>query len=162
MNRAFTLIELIVVIVIIALLTTFGMASYNRVQNNSKTTKVLGELHEINNGLVRLTANTRQIPNHYIEGTCVQNNETYLNSCAAGLLCTDGNFPNWQGPYTELNLKDPWDHYYYFDPDYSCKTNIKGCENVPNNKVVRAILSGGPDGNFGYTSIDNIVLVLCQ
>lgn len=161
-RNAFTLIEITIVIGLIALLSVFGLTAYNRAQRNALITKTQADLKEINTALIHLGLHTEQIPMHYpANGACIQNNEVSLTDCRAGLLCTDGDFPNWQGPYIDSNLLDEWGSPYQFDPDYRCSKEVSGCESVPEGKIVRAIYSVGPDKQGGYNP-DNIVFILCD
>jgi prepilin-type N-terminal cleavage/methylation domain-containing protein len=161
-QKAFTLIEIVITIGLISLLSVIGLIAYNKVQDTARLTRVNAELKEINTGIINLGLHTQQIPMHYsVNATCVQNLEADLTSCSVGLACTDGNFPNWQGPYTELNLVDPWGSIYQFDPDYRCNTGVEGCEGIADGQFVRAIFSRGPDQVGAYTP-DNIVFVLCR
>ena len=58
-----------------------------------------------------------------------------LAAGAAGLLTTNGSFPNWNGPYLPSIPLDPWGNNYFFDSDYL----VNG-----HNRVV--IGSFGPNG----------------
>lgn len=106
---------------------------------------------------------TGQHPAHLSPSPCVQDPERYLDLCSAGLICTDGGFPDWNGPYISIVPRDPWGNRYIFDADFRCNTGVLGCEGIPNGVTVRAIHSGGPNGS-GINSYDsdNIVLVLCR
>ncbi len=49
----------------------------------------------------------------------IANQEVWdLNSTQAGLVATNGGFPNWNGPIIDSVPKDPWGSDYFFDPDY--------------------------------------------
>ncbi len=162
----FTLVELIVVIGIIGILATLGMSSYANIQERARTTKAIADMTDIKKALLQLQVDTNQLPQHYDPSICTANNETFLNAPTAGLLSTDGNFPNWQGPYIEPQaVIDQWGNPYYYDPDYLCHTNVKGCEDLPNGTGVRAMHTLGRDGIQGYNSgqdVDNVVMVLCK
>ena len=144
MKKGFTLIELLVVISIIGLLAAAGLAVYTSAQKKARDAKVQSDLLEIRNALVQLELDTGQLPGHLNPEPCVQDPETYLDQNAAGLINTDGNFPNWNGPYLLNAGIDPWGHNYLFDPDYQCKTGALGCGNFANDTWVRAIWSFGP------------------
>ena len=54
-------------------------------------------------------------------------NEIYdLSEPESGLVATDGNFPNWNGPYIPEIPLDPWGNRYFMDTDYQ----ISGVDNV--------------------------------
>jgi len=130
-------------------------------KKKARNARVQSDFLEIRNALVQLELDTGQLPGHLNPEPCVQNPETYLDQNAAGLVNTDGNFPNWSGPYFKGTGRDPWGNSYLFDPDYQCKTGALGCENFTNDTWVRAITSGGPSGGGAYDA-DNIVMVLCS
>lgn len=161
--RSFTLIELLVVIAIIGLLASTVFASLGSARNKARIARAQAELHQFKLSLSQLEHDTGLSPQHLAPSPCVRDPEIFLNACAAGIQCTDGGFPNWQGPYyTNPVPLDPWGTNYYFDPDYQC-TDQLGCTGVPYGIYVRAILSFGPNRaeNYGPGS-DDIVIVLCQ
>lgn len=166
-KNGFTLLELMIVISIIGLLATIGTISYSKTIRRSQETKAIADLTEIKKALIQLEIDTDELPRHSDPQVCVHNPEAFVNDCAAGLTCTDGNFPNWNGPYLEdIYVMDQWNRPYYFDPDYYCHSYVKGCEKVPDRTWVRAIHSFGADGVQGYADgdgrdRDNVVLVLC-
>ncbi len=140
-----------------------------------------GDLQKIKFAIEKLAADSGELPNHLSAANCtIYNPEIFLNSPKAGLIETDGYFPNWGKstggkPYLTLDdVKDPYGSHYYFDPDYRCRPDVKGCEGISwvydsydkysdgKSRVVRAILSLGPDkkGNYcnpveQYTCEDN-------
>ena len=161
-NDGFTLIELLVVIAIIGILSSTVLGSLQGAKERARITRAQSDLHQLRIAINKLEIDTGLHPNKLKPTPCVQDPEVYLNSCAAGIQCTDGGFPNWNGPYVTSVPKDPWGTYYYFDPDYRC-TDQKGCEGIPSGTWVRAILSFGPNKteNYGPGS-DDIVSVLCK
>jgi len=161
-NKGFVLIELLVVIAIIGLVASIILVSVNSARQKARISAAQAELSQIYLAIEFLYDDTGLNPRHLSLSPCVQNPEVYLNSCAAGLECTDGGFPGWNGPYMPKVPQDPWGTYYYFDADYRCRTFVKGCEGIPDNAWVRAIVSFGPNKSENYDDGDNIVLVLCR
>lgn len=160
-KKGFTLIELLVVIAIIGLLASAVMISFPGATKRANIVIAQREMQQLHEAIQQLELDTEMSPNHLSLTPCVQNPEVYLDYCRAGLQCTDGGFPKWKGPYFENVPKDPWGTYYYFDPDYYCYDYVVGCENMPNGKVVRAIVSFGPNKSESYTDGDNVVRILC-
>ncbi len=167
-KAGFTLIELLVVIAIIGLLASIVMVNLNAARNKAKIGKTLAELRNIRSGIEMLFDDTGQYPAHIgFASDCDPETgpEEYLDTCTAGLQCTDGGFPNWGGPYMTEVPEDAWGNSYIFDADYTCSPGIRGCEEYTagGNNNVRAIHSGGPNGS-GINSYDsdNIVLVICD
>ncbi|PIY79168.1 MAG: hypothetical protein COY81_04080 [Candidatus Pacebacteria bacterium CG_4_10_14_0_8_um_filter_43_12] len=163
-NKGFTLIELIVVIAIIAVLAVLGFGAYMLGIQRAKIARAQGDLDKIKKAILQLELDTNLHPGHTITSTCIRNDEYSLDdSGTTGLVTSDPAFntAGWKGPYIDEVPKDPWGNAYSFDPDYTCKIKAKGCETYPDDQEVRAILSGGPNGNTGYDE-DNIVAVLCK
>ncbi len=162
-NKGFTLIELLVVIAIIGLVASIILVSLNSAREKARIASTQAELSQFYLAIELLYDDTGQHPRHLSPSPCVQNPELYLDTCRAGLECTDGGFPDWNGPYIPKVPEDPWGNRYIFDPDYRCNSGVLGCEGIPNGTMTRTIHSGGPNGSGinGYDS-DNIVLVLCR
>jgi len=162
-TKGFTLIELLVVIAIIGLLSSVIFASVNSARTKSRTARTKADLNQIRLSIEMLFHDTMLHPGKISTSPCVQNPEILLNSCAAGLACTDGGFSDWSGPYLNSVSLDPWGNNYIFDPDFTCNTGVLGCEGISNDTIVRAVHSGGPNGSgINQYDSDNIVLVLCK
>lgn len=84
---------------------------------------------------------------------CVNAPEFFVTKdCRQGLLCNDGRYGLWNGPYLKRELSDPWGQAYYIDNDY--KTD-KG--------LARVIGSLGPNGvQDPFGKGDDTIRVLCQ
>lgn len=170
-NSGFTLIELLVVIAIIGILSGIVFASLNTARNNAYLVKAKAELAEISIAVAALSLDTGLIPS---VGTpkisaeeCVCNNtcdgsanELYVDTNEAGVDSTDGNYPNWKGPYMKTIPLDPWGSSYIFDSDYTCGTQV-GCEGH-NGDIVSVVHSAGPNKSpiNSYDS-DDIVRIFC-
>ena len=169
-SAGFTLIEILVAIAIIGVLSAIIMASINNARGKARTARVQADLRNIQVAIDRLALDTGRRPTvgapKNLDTTCVEsgasNNELYLDTPAAGIESTDGNFPGWNGPYMTAVTPDPWGNSYVFDGDYVCNAQSVGCTNYPDGTELAAIHSGGPNSSgLNVYDEDNIVLVLC-
>jgi len=165
-KSGFTLVELLVVIGIIGILTTFVLINLSSAREKSKIARVQADLRQLHTGIEELYFDTGRYPNGEPEIPCVNevdDNEIFLNTCEAGLACEDGNFSNWDGPYVGNVTADPWGSDYLYDTDYQCFTDIQGCELFPDGEQVRALVSFGPNmKGINVYDEDDIVLVVCK
>ncbi|MEO0336068.1 MAG: type II secretion system protein GspG [Pseudomonadota bacterium] len=85
---------------------------------------------------------------------CVNTSEAFIDNedCGMGIYCDHGVYPNWQGPYLNKKLVDPWGQAYYIDNDYRGRSGLQ-----------RVVGSMGPNGiqDF-YGQGDDIVVILCK
>lgn len=155
----FTLLEIMVSIGIFAVMTGAVVVRFNQANRRARIAKARADIEQLKTAVEILYQDTGQHPAHLSLSPCVQDPEVYLNLCSAGLLCTDGAFPTWAGPYMTNIPPDPWNRQYRFDPDYTCNGQ-PGCEGIPNGTVLRALHSFGQDG-VQYT-VDDVAAVLCR
>ena len=158
MDKGFSLIELLVTTAMVGLLAGISVLSYQNYTGNAYRTQATVELASIRNAVHMLEFDTGLSPGGIAIDPCVEGTELYLDTCAAGLLCNDGRFSNWSGPYIDMPMTDPWDNIYLFDSDYFCNPNITGCTNTD---VVRTISTAGPNGVFNDYDSGEAVIVLC-
>jgi len=157
-NKSFTLIELLVVISIISILSGVILVNVKEVRERAKITKAKIETRQLAKAVRMLELDTGQSPGHIITGCNCWPYGVYMDSCEAGIQCTDGNFPNWRGPYMNKVPKDPWGTYYYYDADYFCgSSGTPDCDSLAN---VRAVVSLGPNKTLNSGG-DDIMEVLC-
>ena len=121
-NLGFTLIELLVVIAIIGVLASIILASINIARQRAKIAKAQGEVNQLRKAAALLESDTGEWPGHKtvddVESGASGNEIWDLRTPEAGLIATDGNFPNWSGPYIQNITADPWNNNYFFDTDY--------------------------------------------
>lgn len=153
--------ELLIIVVVLILAGALIRLHLIRMEERSKELKITSDLEQIADRIQILYDHTGTDPGHVSREPCVRGVEVSLESCRAGLKCTDGAFPNWQGPYLKELPEDVWGGSYHFNADYLCKKQTTGCQEVPNTTKVRAILSAGPDGDL-ETLKDNIVHIICK
>lgn len=158
--KGFTLIELLVVIAIIGILASITSVGVTGAREKARTARAQADLKSFQIATELLSLSTNLHPNKTSLSPCIQSVEVYLNSCAAGLECTDGGFPGWSGPYVSKVPLDPWGTNYFFDPDYICGPNTSGCGGL--SQTVRVLQSFGPDKTQTYGNGDDIVIVLCK
>ncbi|MBW2309979.1 MAG: type II secretion system protein GspG [Deltaproteobacteria bacterium] len=149
-TSGFTLIELMIVAAIVGILIAVAIMGYNAFREKAKKVQALSDLKNIQFAIEDLAFDTDRWPGPNPVGETADKEVWNLNSRKAGLVATNGKFPNWNGPYMKSVPKDPWGSNYFFDPDY----HIKG-------KIVAVIGSFGPNrkGRNRYDD-DDIVLVL--
>ena len=144
----FTLLELIVVVALLGLLAAIAIPGYIAYKDKARMALVQADLRIIQRAMEMLANDTEKWPGPTDVGTIADPEVMDLNSSQAGLVATNGEFPNWNGPYIDSVPKDPWGSDYFFDPDY----NIGGI-----NYAV--VVSFGPNKVGAYDS-DNIYLIL--
>jgi general secretion pathway protein G len=149
-ESGFTLLELIVNIGIIAILTAIAIPAYIDFRDKARIAQAKSDLYNIRIAMEQLANDTEKWPGPQAVGITANQEVWDLSKKSAGLVATDGNFPNWRGPYMNSVPTDPWGSNYYFDPDYY----IGG-------KMYAAIGSFGPNKccKNAYDS-DDVVLTL--
>ena len=120
-SRGFTLIELMIVIAIIGILAAIALIVSSSYAKRAKVAEAICDLDMIYKAMVMLETDTGQWPGHQTISQINKGggNEVWnLSVGAAGLVITDGNFPDWDGPYLPSVPEDPWGKDYFLDTDY--------------------------------------------
>lgn len=141
----FTLVEIMVVVAIIGLLAAIAIPAFQKARQAARLNIARNDLRVLSGAVTQLAMDTGRWPGG-IEIRVQGDAETWdLRSAGAGLLSTDGSFPNWNGPYCRPVPIDPWGSPYFFDPDYSI-----------NGKSLPVVGSFGPNrqGKNMYDSDD--------
>lgn len=141
--------------VIISILAAIAIPAYQTYREKAEIAQAKAELARIRTVIEVLVVDTGQWPGHQTVGSTntVGANEIWdLNASNAGLVVTDGSFPNWKGPYLNAVPLDPWGSNYFFDTDYI----IGG-----NTKVGLGSFGPNKNGQNVYDS-DNIVMYMDQ
>ncbi len=128
-DGGFTLIEILVVVGIIGLLLGIAVPAYTGYRERSQIADAMSDLKRIETAIIVLALDTGLWPEGQDMGEINNgaSNEIYdLSEPESGLVATDGNFPNWNGPYIPEIPLDPWGNRYFMDTDY----RISGVDNV--------------------------------
>lgn len=128
-DGGFSLIEILVVIGAIGILLGIAVPAYNGYREKSQIAAAMHDLKGIETAIIALATDTGLWPEGQAIGEINNggSNEIYdLNDPESGLVATDGNFPNWRGPYINAVPLDPWGTNYFLDTDY----RISGVDNI--------------------------------
>ena len=153
-QEGFTLIELMITIAIIGILSAIAIPNFLSYREKSKIARAQSELKTIQMAIMDLALDTNMWPNNNLAGIfdpdCDNGEIDDLTDPDAGLVATNGDFPDWSGPYLDEIPKDPWGKDYWFDPDYV----IDGEDYV-------TIVSSGPNGSdVNEYDDDNIYIII--
>jgi prepilin-type N-terminal cleavage/methylation domain-containing protein len=153
-NRGFSLMELMTIIAIISILSAVATPLYMNYREKARIAECRTELETIEAAITDLTLDTTLWPGAkpagINPGSGVGNEIWDFSDPDAGLVATDGDFPNWNGPYLNAIPRDPWGHPYFMDYDYA----IDGQDYV-------VIGSFGPNGvGQNVYDDDNIILIM--
>ncbi|MBN2684140.1 MAG: type II secretion system protein GspG [Pontiellaceae bacterium] len=118
-QRGFTLIEILIVVGMIGLLGSLAAIAVLKAMKTTKIKKAEAELAMINSAITTLADATGRWPNKAVRTTPGSIEIWDLSAKSAGLLDSDGSYPNWNGPYCDDVMTDPWGNPYFFDPAYT-------------------------------------------
>ena len=157
-RRGFTLMEILVSVGIFALITGVLIVRFGQANRKAKISKAQTDLEQLKTSIEILYEDTGQHPLHLSLSPCVQVSSTDVNTSSAGIITSDGSFPNWNGPYLTSLPLDPWGRQYRFNARYTCNT-ANGCSGMMGVQS-RVVHSRGSDGTVGNS--DDVASVLCR
>ena len=127
-SRGFTIVELLIVIVVIAILAAISIVAYNGIQERARKSKVSSDLATISKAIQSARINNDSsligvVPNGSTEGGCLsQPSGTNLatlpasNSCWAYYNTAMQQISSKSG-IDVSSIKDPWGRPYYINPN---------------------------------------------
>jgi len=165
-KKAFTLVEVLVVIAIIGILATIIITNVNAAREQAKIAVSKAETRQIYNAILLFQDDTGEWPGHktpYEIEEGVGGNEICSDGCSygltdpqTGLIDTDGNYTNWNGPYIATDLLDEWGNEYFFDTDYDIEPGS-------GEKWAVAIGSYGSNGEgLNLYDEDDVIYVIAE
>ncbi len=112
------------------------------------------DLRNIQRAMEMLASDTDKWPGPSDVGVIANHEIWDLNSPQAGLVATNGGFPNWNGPYIDSVPKDPWGSDYFLDPDYMIGGIVYAVVRSfgPNKARSRHSAFPGYDGSHAFSS----------
>ncbi|MSU48509.1 MAG: type II secretion system protein GspG [Opitutus sp.] len=129
-RRAFTLVELLLVLVILGILAALVLPKFTGRTEQARTTAAQTQISTFGTALDAFEVDTGSYPR----------GQDGLNM----LVIQPADVPNWRGPYLKSDIPlDPWQHAYLYE--FPGKVNPSGYD----------IRSMGPDGQAG--TADDIV-----
>src|SRR5438876_437402 len=101
-QRAFTLIELLLVMVILAVLASVAMPLYFHRVDDSRRAGTIAEIHQLKAAMGAFEIDNGRLPN--------------ANEGLEALLYAPGDLGNtWKGPYFDHMPLDKWGHEYVYE-----------------------------------------------
>ncbi len=155
-EKGFTLMELMITIAIIGILSAIAIPNFLSYREKSLIAHAQSDLKAIEMAIWDLALDTNQFPNNIEAGIvdlgCDSGELDDMNDPDAGLVATNGDFPDWNGPYLNVIDPDPWGNDYWWDPDYR----------IDGEKYI-CIVSSGPNGSgVNVYDDDNIYIIISE
>lgn len=151
-QKAFTIIELLVVISVIGLLASVVMVSLNTARDKAKLAKAKRDILTLSTAMLAYKGDVGELPSRGdLCSYCLDAQNKFNSSWTLvidALTANDG--ANWAGPYLGGRIDlDPWGSYYGYD-DNDCRGAGQNAESY--------LASAGPD-KLGQTADDYYVII---
>jgi len=139
-----------IVVTIIGIATMIVWPSFIKSRQSVRMAIARNDLRILSGAVDQLALDSAKWPGGIPAGEVADPEVWDLNAGSAGIVTSDGRFPNWRGPYMKQVPLDPWGSPYFFDPDYT----ITG-------KLYVVVGSFGPNrvGRNQYDSDDVFVVI---
>ena len=135
-SRGWTLLEMMVVVVVLGVVMAIALPSIRRARMGSRIQEAQAQVELLSAAIMQLAWDTGRWPTGKPRNNTTGQEAWDLTVPRAGLVATDGSFPDWNGPYIREIPEDPWGNPYFFDEDYSF-----------GGKTIFVVGSFGPNGN---------------
>ncbi|MDP2593316.1 MAG: type II secretion system protein GspG [bacterium] len=171
LNSGFSLVEILVVISILALLSTMVITALNTARQKAKIAQASIVVNQLNIAIELLADDTEFWPGREAAAGSPSPQQVGVTACAngdnnevqdlgdpqAGLTADSGDYPGWNGPYISEVPLDPWGNKYFFDTDYDIG-------DFDDREQAVAVGSYGPNGvgNNLYDEDDIINVLVVQ
>lgn len=153
MNRGFTLVELLMVIIVIGILSAIFVGKVTTARGKARISQAQANLINARTAIALLQNDTDKWPNG-CPPNVISNPEVALDDEDAGIRIvptvgvngpgcewTAQDIANWKGPYMQTPV-DPWGTSYWFDPDF---TPYEGCVSITTQSEKSGVVSFGPN-----------------
>lgn len=136
--RGFTIVELLIVIVIIAILAAISIAAYNGIQDRAQTNKIASDLSHFTKAIQAARSNSGEVALRYVTnstgtaGACVNiASDVDLADKTAAASCWSSytNMLNAVSDASNMNIRnlvDPWGRPYFLDENEKEGTSTCG------------------------------------
>jgi general secretion pathway protein G len=148
-KEGFTLVEIMIVVSVVSLLASLASMMLLKSHRKALVGQTEAELNILSSSVLRMAWDTGRWPNTRLRTESGSTEIWDISSDSAGLMGSGDAYDNWQGPYYEGSVLDPWGHPYFFDPDYRVDGEMR---------VV--VGSFGPNGNGRNLYDDDDIYVL--
>ncbi len=117
-DAGFTLTEVVVTVGLVGLLLAMVVPGVRKVRRNAMIKQAESDLAMLEAAVRKLAWDTGCWPTQRSKNRFDGREVWDLTDPRAGLMATNGRYPNWKGPYITRIPDDPWGNPYFVDTDY--------------------------------------------